>query len=310
MSSPICGGKGRLTVALAAGLLLCSMLAARAAPPALELVVLGSGGPRADGRAASGNLIVLDGRPRLLVDAGSGIFTRIGELHVDLTDLDTILLTHLHIDHAADVPSVLKARAMVAHGPISFTIFGPGARPPYPATTRFVDLLFGPEGAFAYQKSFGAPETIVAIDLPTELTAPRQKLLDTDGLTVSAIPTRHGDAPSSAYRIDYRGRSIVFSGDIDPAGLPNLTSLAQGADLLVFNCAVIDPPGSPADLYKRHTPPKRIGRVAADARVKAVLLSHIAPLVEQHLDAVMKSVHVAYGGTVTVATDKLHVDLP
>lgn len=299
-----------LTTVLAAALLLCSMLAARAAPPALELVVLGSGGPRADGRAASGNLIVLDGHPRLLVDAGSGIFTRIGELHVDLADLDTILLTHLHIDHAADVPSVLKARAMVARGPISFTIFGPGARPPYPATTRFVDLLFGPEGAFAYQKSFGAPETIAAIDLPIALTAPRQKLIDTDGLTVSAIPTRHGDAPSSAYRIDYRGRSIVFSGDIDPAGLPNLTSLAQGADLLVFNCAVIDPPGSPADLYKRHTPPKRIGRVAADARVKAVLLSHIAPLVEQHLDAVVKSVHVAYGGTVTVATDTLHVDLP
>src|SRR5262245_26620861 len=71
---------------------------------ALELTILGSGGPRADGRAASGNLVSLDGKPRLLIDAGSGVFTRLGELRVDLTDLDTILLTHLHIDHAADVP--------------------------------------------------------------------------------------------------------------------------------------------------------------------------------------------------------------
>src|SRR5262245_36949140 len=81
---------------------------------AFALPTLRSRGPRPPGRAASGNLVSLDGKPRLLIDAGSGIFTRLGELQVDLIDLDTLLLTHLHIDHTADVPSVLKARAMVS----------------------------------------------------------------------------------------------------------------------------------------------------------------------------------------------------
>jgi ribonuclease BN (tRNA processing enzyme) len=280
---------------------------ARSQPPALELTILGSGGPRADGRAASGNLVSLDGKPRLLIDAGSGIFTRLGELRVELTDLDTILLTHLHIDHAADVPSVLKARAMISQQPIAFRIYGPAALGAYPATTRFVSLLFDPGGAFAYQKTFGAPETITAFDLPTDLGTPRLDLIGDGDLKVSAIPTRHGDAPAAAYRVEYKGHTLTFSGDLDPTGLPNLTVLAQDADVLVFNCAVLDPPGSPPDLYTRHTPPALIGQLAMHAHVKRLVLTHIAPLVEQQLPAVLQSVQAHYHGLVTVAADKTRI---
>ena len=65
---------------------------------AMEVVFLGTGGPRPAGRAASCNLILIHGRARLLVDAGSGAFTRLGELGIGLQGLDMILLTHLHID--------------------------------------------------------------------------------------------------------------------------------------------------------------------------------------------------------------------
>ena len=293
-------------------IVLCCPVIIDAAPgsPALELTILGSGGPRADGRAASGNLVSIDGKPRLLVDAGSGIFTRLGELRTDLTNLDTILLTHLHIDHAADVPSVLKARAMLSNKPISFRIYGPGARGVYPATTRFISLLFDPGGAFAYQKSFGAPEDISAFDLPTDLDAPRREVIHEGELRVSTIPTRHGDAPSSAYRVDYKGHAIAFSGDIDPAGLANLGLLAKDADVLVFNCAVLDPPGSPQELYSRHTPPALIGELAARAHVKRIVLTHIAPLVEKRLSEALKSVELNYHGVVTVAADKMWIDIP
>ena len=280
---------------------------ARAQRAALELTILGSGGPRADGRAASGNLVSLDGKPRLLIDAGSGIFTRLGELRVDLTDLDTMLLTHLHIDHAADVPSVLKARAMSSPRPIAWRIYGPAALGVYPATTRFLSLLFDPGGAFAYQKTFGAPEAITAFDLPTDLNTPRLELLSEGDLKVSAIPTRHGDAPATAYRVEYKGHTLTFSGDIDPTGLPNLTVLAQDADVLVFNCAVLDPPGSPPDLYTRHTAPALIGQLAMHAHVKRLVLTHIAPLVEQHLPAVLHSVQARYNGLVTVAADTMRL---
>jgi ribonuclease BN (tRNA processing enzyme) len=78
----------------------------------MEVVFLGTGGPRPAGRATSCNLILTQGKARLLVDAGSGAFTRLGELQINLSSLDIILLTHLHIDHTADVPSIVKARAM------------------------------------------------------------------------------------------------------------------------------------------------------------------------------------------------------
>jgi hypothetical protein len=47
--------------------------------------------------------------------------------------------------------------------------------------------------------------------------------------------------------------------------------LAKNADLLVFNCAVLDPPGSPSQLYKLHTPPKKIGEAARESGVKRLL---------------------------------------
>jgi len=68
------------------------------------------------GRAASSNAIVLDGKARILVDAGSGAAVRLGEVGLDIEDLDTILLTHLHIDHSGDLPGVAKARGMIHQG--------------------------------------------------------------------------------------------------------------------------------------------------------------------------------------------------
>ena len=59
----------------------------------LELMVLGSGGPGAVGRAASCYLVLIDGKPRILVDAGPGAFARLGEAKLSLSDTDIVLLT-------------------------------------------------------------------------------------------------------------------------------------------------------------------------------------------------------------------------
>jgi ribonuclease BN (tRNA processing enzyme) len=83
--------------------------------------------------------------------------------------------------------------------------------------------------------------------------------------------------------------------------------LAKNADLLIFNCAVLDPPDSPAQLYDLHTPPKKIGEAARDSGAKSLLLSHLAPDVEGQEDAVRKSIGASYGGTVRFASDKLRV---
>jgi ribonuclease BN (tRNA processing enzyme) len=300
-----------------APLILSLMIAAAVTPraqasgvkPSLEVVVLGSGGPRAFGRAGSSYIVLIDGKPRILLDAGPGAFVRIGELNIDLGQVDIVLLTHLHIDHSGDLAAFFNARALTSDGPIKYRVFGPDGAGLFPKTSRFVDLLVGENGLFAYQKSFGAQETFSVRDLAIEVNTGVTKIVDENGLIVEEIVTHHGDCPSVAYRITYHDKSVVFSGDMDASAVSNLVRLATSADLLVFNCAVLDPPNSPSQLYELHTPPKKIGETAKESGVGSLLLSHTAPDVEESKNDVMKSIHTFFTGPVEFATDRMRVQI-
>jgi ribonuclease BN (tRNA processing enzyme) len=283
--------------------------------PPLELIVLGSGGPGATGRAASSYLILIDGVPRILVDAGPGSFARLGEAKVSLGSTDMVLLTHLHVDHAGELPGLFKARAVSTSGPIVFNIWGPDGSPEqrqsayFPSTSRFLQLLFGPNGAFAYLKDFSAPITLHAHDIPTSIStdAGPHVVFKQSALTITAIAGHHGDAPSVIYQIDDAGRSVTFSGDVDAKGVPNLTRIAKDSDLLVFNSVVLDPPGSPPILYTLHTPPHAIGEIAKKANVHRLLLSHLSPATEEMQDTVLKSIQQNFTGPVSMAADGMRL---
>src|SRR5258707_6784291 len=96
---------------------------------------------------------------------------------------------------------------------------------------------------------------------------------------------------------------------MDASALPNLVQLAKNADLLIFNCAVLDPPGSPPQLYDFHTPPRKIGQAARDIVVESLLLSHLAPDVEVQQDAVRKSILASFACSGAFATDKVLLPL-
>ena len=280
----------------------------------LELLVLGSGGPGARGRAASSYVLLLDGTPRILVDAGPGSFARVGEAQLSLETLDVVLLTHLHADHAAELPGLVKARAVAVAHPIQFAVYGPvgraahGDTPAFPSTSRFITLLFGPNGAFAYLKTFSAPISFQVTDLPGSSAATKvpRTILQRGDLKISAIGGHHGDAPAVIYRIDYRGHNVVFSGDCDEHGLPALQTIAQGADLLVFDAVVVD--GSPQILLSLHSPPNAIGTAAAASRVGALLLSHLSPIVENNRSAVTASIASHYQGPIKFAVDGMRLE--
>lgn len=290
----------------------CSVLAmglsGTALAGSLALVVLGSGGPRPFGRGGSSYIVEVNGTPRILLDAGPGMFLRVGELNLNLDQVDTVLLTHLHIDHTGDLPGFFLARSLTVSGSSArFNVFGPAGGGLFPSTTRFLNLLFEKGGAWEYQKTFGADEEIHGVDLPTDLTSRESQLLYKDGLRITAIATHHDDCPSVAYRVDYQNESIAFSGDMDASALPNLIRLAKGCSLLVFHCAVLDPPNSPALLYTLHTAPKHIGEAARDAQVKFLLLSHTAPDVEGASRSVLESIKASYNGPVSFAHDKMRL---
>jgi ribonuclease BN (tRNA processing enzyme) len=286
----------------------------RGSSGSVELLVLGSGGPGAEGRASSSYVVFVAGTPRILIDAGPGSFVRVGESHVDLERLDVVLLTHLHVDHAAELPGIVKARAVATAHPIHFDVFGPdghpaqGDVPSFPSTRRFMAILFGPDGAFAYLKDFAAPVSFTVTDLPrTARTVEPEVIYAHDNVVIRALRGHHDDAPAVIYRIDVGGRSIVFSGDIDAQGLPALESIARGADLLVFDAVVLDPPGSPAILYSLHSPPRAIGELAARDHIGHLLLSHLSPAVDENRRAVSASIATHYAGPVAFASDGLRV---
>ncbi|RDS81381.1 MBL fold metallo-hydrolase [Dyella psychrodurans] len=300
-----------------AALLMFAATGSIAAPVAspLELVVLGSGGPGATGRAGAGYVVLVDGNPRILVDAGPGTFVRLGEAKLSLANIDTVLLTHLHVDHTGELPGFFKARAVSGDGPVNVRVFGPtghrgeGDEATFPSTSRFIDLLFGPDGAYSYLHDFAAPVTINATNIDASANAPKtpKVIYSEQGLDISAIAGHHGDAPAVIYRIDYHHQSITFSGDIDAKGIDNLRRIAQHTSLLVFNCVVLDPPGSRPVLYTLHTPPKTIGAVAADSETKKLLLSHLSPVIDQQQASVEASIREHYKGPVVFAQDGMRL---
>ena len=91
-------------------LLLISPLLLLAQPHKVKLQVLGSGGPESgDKRASSAYLIWIDGKSRILVDFGGGASLRFEEAEANIAQLEVILLTHLHVDHTAEIPALLKS---------------------------------------------------------------------------------------------------------------------------------------------------------------------------------------------------------
>lgn len=281
--------------------------ASAGAPAPLELIVLGSGGPRSFGRAGSAYLVLVAGVPRILVDAGPGASVRLGALGVDQEPLDTFLLTHLHVDHAGDLPGLVKGRDLSFRHPLTFRVFGPSAGSDYPATSELIAGLFGEQhGAFRYLAGFRNRLDFEVHDVSPAADAPPTVVLEETGLRVSAIAVDHADVPALAFRIDAGGHSIVISGDLGTRS-DAMVAFARDADVLVYDAAVLDPPAAPPILYELHTSPTRIGEIAARAGVGNLVLSHLTPSVEANRDAVLQSIRRSTPVKVTFAEDCLRV---
>ncbi len=252
----------------------------------VQIQVLGSGGPELqDKRASSSYLVWLEGKPRVLVDIGGGAALRFGESGAAVSDLDVILLTHLHVDHTADLPALIKS-SFFEDRARPLPIYGPAGNKFMPSTITFARALFDSvRGAYRYLGDFLNPLARGGYKLKPHDVRPSSGKLKTnrkddedtlytfvnERLRASAVSVAHGNLPALAWRVEVGGKSVVFSGDTNGRG-DALARLAQGADLFIAHNAV--PENADGIERELHMPPSSIGQIAQQAQVKQLVLSH------------------------------------
>jgi ribonuclease BN (tRNA processing enzyme) len=265
--------------------------------------VLGSGGPELqDKRASSSYLVWEDGRARVLVDAGGGSALRFGESGALMSQLDVILFSHFHVDHSGDFPALIKS-SWFEDRKRPLPIYGPEGNDFMPATTEFVADFFGDKrGVYRYlsellvpgeQGSYKLhPHNVVGSAKPTVV-------FRNGDLAAYSVRVIHGGVPALAWRIEVSNKLIVFSGDTNGEG--GLTELAANADLFIAHNAV--PEGAVGIERRLHMPPSVIGQIAADARVKQLVLSHRMLRTLGKVEQTRSEIKKRYSGPLEFAND-------
>jgi len=275
-------------------------------PGAVSVEVLGSGGPIADDeRASAGYLVWIDGRARLLIEAGGGVFQRFGASGAKVGDLDAILVGHFHVDHTNDLPAILKSGSFEPRrAPLSFV--GAASGSGYPGAKDFLSALYDPKtGAFRYQSGFlDGSGDLPRLD-PVEVKTTRNEavvVLENDDLKVTAIPVVHGPVPALGFLVETGGARIVFGGDQGSESKFFERFLADGTvDLLIAHHAIPQAEGGEPNLL--HRSPRQIGELAAAIGAKHLVLSHNMQRALVKLDAGLAAIGENYDGPVEVADD-------
>lgn len=272
------------------------------------LQVLGSGGPEInDQRASTSYVIWQDGHARVLIDVGGGSMLRLEQSGANINDLDLLLLTHLHVDHSGDLPYLVKATYFTGRDR-DLPVYGPTGNRLMPATTAFLQTLFGPQGAFRYLQEYLDGTGNYRL-LPKDIAAttkPQQLVLNNKDYRISAVAVHHGPIPALAWRITLAGKTMVFSGDMNDEK-HTLAALAADADILVAHNAVPeDTSGAARDL---HMPPSVIGKIAGQAKIKQLVLSHRMQRTLGREAETLKFIQQHYNGP-TFFADDLHCFRP
>ncbi len=266
-----------LVVALGSKLAVSDVLARKQCSTSpLVLQVLGSGGPEmSGGRASTGYLIWQNGKARVLIDIGGGSALRFEQSGARIEDLVAIVFTHLHVDHSADFPALIKA-SYFSPRTIQLPVFGPSANELLPSMTGFTWALFGQQGAWPYLNDFlpgrsgSAPFKIEPITIKPNRNKIQTVFTD-EQLQLRTVSVHHGPLPTLAWRVNFGTRSVTISGDTN-GEYGTLQQLALRTDLLVAHHAI--PENATGIARQLHMPPSTIAEIAKQADVKRVVLSH------------------------------------
>ncbi|AZI35774.1 MBL fold metallo-hydrolase [Caenibius tardaugens] len=293
-----------------------------------RLVLLGTGGGPIvrETRSQPANLLQVGGKT-YIIDLGDGTPRQLVRAGVKLNRVDAVFLTHLHFDHTAGTMGFIALDWQDRRKePVRF--YGP------PGTQQLVDrtlqALASGEAIFRPQlPDLPAMRTVFSgedWDVTTPRTVYRDDMVQVLAVenshygTMHMTPTDHGMDRSYSYRFNTPTRSNVFTGDTGPSSA--VEKLARDADVLVSE--IIDIDALIASLRKRqtatgidqqplidhmideHLTPENVGRMAANARVRKVVLTHFAtPPGTETFDrtAILAAIRKHYAGPVEFGED-------
>jgi ribonuclease BN (tRNA processing enzyme) len=278
-----------------------------AAGPA-TVQILGSGGPAINPeRASTSYLLWIGGHAKMLVDMGGGAYLRFGQSGAKTSDLALVAISHLHPDHVSDLPAFLWVSNQVRTEPLPIVgpsggkgVAGPAGNDVAPDFSTFLARLFDEKnGAFPAMggtlggRGNGVRLNVSVVDV---LKAEPSTVYEGSGLKVTALGIPHANMPTLAYRVETSDGSVVFSSDQNGTD-PKFVDFARNANLLIMHLQI--PVGATNPL---HAAPAVVGRIAEEAQVGRLIVSHIG-LIGPALDAAIADLKKYYSGPLTIGAD-------
>jgi ribonuclease BN (tRNA processing enzyme) len=255
-----------------------------------ELVLLGTGagpggqGPERATRMMTSHVMLSNGAAYVL-DCGLGVTWQYAQTGIPFPALRSIFITHHHADHNIEYGPLLVV-GWINGMHLDVRAFGP---PPLKQMTE--DFLRAYKTTVDFWAEDLKMKPLVTIDVQ-EVSAAGPVTHD-ENVKVSTIIVEHPPVkPALGYRFDFKDRSIAFSGDT--AASEAVAEMAKGADVLVHEAMYVPAietyirgeiaKGRPikfedlmAHMQADHTPVEDVGRIAQEAGVKTLVLSHLLP---------------------------------
>jgi ribonuclease Z len=284
----------------------------------IRVTILGSGDPFVKASQASASVLIEvgnDGHDFFFFDLGSGALANFNGLRLPVTATTKVFLTHLHADHVGDMPTLLWSLAKGGRrDPVE--VWGPAGEYRPLGTRAFTEHL---EAAHAWDMESldGHPGQSGARAITTEVPCDAPATVyERDGVTISSFPVIHILNGAVGYRLDYAGRSVVFSGDTRPCH--PLVDACDGADLLVHETfpspgVFAKKAGVPEELAElvvngSHTSPTMAGKVFARAGARMSVMWHFV-VDHDTVGPAFREMRTQHDGPVAIAQDLTVFDI-